>query len=215
MKSQEVGENLVTRLREAIIEGAFSPGQHLSEVVVSKEFNVSRNTLREAFRALEQRGLLIRTPHRGVFVLSPTTTGVLDLFRVRRIIEGGVIASASPLHPSVDDMKAAVVTARAALKEKDWKTVGSANMRYHAALVNLADSPRLSFMYQHTAAELRLAFMKIDNPEFLHRPFVAKNKELVDIFVSKGASAAAAYLAAYLDEAEKLVLAAYSRLGIR
>ncbi len=37
-------------------------------------------------------------------------------------------------------------------------------MAFHVALVDLADSPRLARTYRNVAAELRLAFLKIDDP---------------------------------------------------
>ena len=67
-------------------------------------------------------------------------------------------------------MRAAVEEARAASLRSDWGTVGSANMVFHAAIVDLADSERLNAFYLQIAAELRLSFGLLDSPELLHEP---------------------------------------------
>jgi DNA-binding GntR family transcriptional regulator len=56
------------RLREQILSGDLDGGYHLSELRLSKEFNVSRTPVREALCALAADGLVEMVPHRGAFV---------------------------------------------------------------------------------------------------------------------------------------------------
>ncbi len=56
------------RLREQILSGDLDGGFHLSELRLSKEFNVSRTPVREALCALAADGLVEMVPHRGAFV---------------------------------------------------------------------------------------------------------------------------------------------------
>ena len=51
-------ELIHARLREAISSGSLAPGTHLAEVELSDTLGVSRGTLREALRQLQQEGLL-------------------------------------------------------------------------------------------------------------------------------------------------------------
>lgn len=202
-------------LREQIIAGDFAPGARLSETALAARLEVSRNTLREAFRVLAQHGLVEHVPHRGVSVVSPGTADVVDIYRARRLIECGVLRSASPLHPGVALMRQALERAEAAAASDDWATVGTANMAFHGALVALSDSPRLERSHAQLAAELRLAFLGIDDPESLHRPFVARNRAVLEALVADGPDAAADELERYLVESERRVLGAYSRMGRR
>lgn len=55
-------------LRDKILAGALGGGAHLSELKISKEFNVSRTPVREALCALAADGLVEMVPHRGAFV---------------------------------------------------------------------------------------------------------------------------------------------------
>ncbi|WP_072313550.1 GntR family transcriptional regulator [Agrococcus sp. Marseille-P2731] len=206
------GTTLADVLRVQIIDGAFSPGQRLSEAALAERLDVSRNTLREAFRVLAQLGLVEHVPHRGVSVASPSTADVVDIYRARRLIECGVLRDASALHPGVAAMRAALDRAERAEAGADWPAVGSANMSFHIALVSLADSPRLARAHDQLAAELRLAFLAIDDPEALHRPFVAKNRAVLEALEGQGPEAAAAELERYLIDSERRVLGAFSRL---
>ncbi|SFS18470.1 DNA-binding transcriptional regulator, GntR family [Agrococcus baldri] len=207
------GATLADALRAQIIDGAFAPGERLSETALAERLDVSRNTLREAFRVLAQVGLVEHIPHRGVSVASPTTADVVDIYRARRQLECGVLREASPLHPAVAQMHEALERAEAAEAESDWATVGSENMRFHSALVSLADSPRISRAHEQLQAELRLAFLAIDDPQSLHRPFVAKNRAVLEALDGDGPAAAAAELERYLVDSERRVLGAFSRMG--
>jgi DNA-binding GntR family transcriptional regulator len=204
---------LAAALREQIIDGAFEPGERLSEVALAERLAVSRNTLREAFRVLSEQGLVEHVPHRGVSVASPTTADVIDIYRARRQLECGVLREAAPLHPGVAAMRDAVERAEEALTAGDWVTVGTANMAFHGALVSLADSPRLSRAFDQLAAELRLAFLAIDDPQSLHAPFVEQNRRVLGVLVDEGAERAAVELERYLVASERRVLGAYARMG--
>lgn len=204
---------LADALREQIIAGGFEPGARLSEAALATQMGVSRNTLREAFRVLAQHGLVEHVPNRGVSVASPGTADVIDIYRARRLIECGVLRAASPLHPSVASMRLAVERGESAVEAGDWATVGTANMAFHRALIALSDSPRLERSHGQLAAELRLAFLAIDDPESLHRPFVARNRIVLEALTAEGPEAAAAALERYLVDSERLVLGAYSRMG--
>jgi DNA-binding GntR family transcriptional regulator len=130
---------------------------------------------------------------------------------VRRLIECQALEKAWPLHPAHKRMRQAVEDAAAAREARDWQRVGSANMAFHAAIVALSDSERLSAMYEDIAAELRLAFGLLDDPEYLHAPYVEHNARLLQLFMDGQTSAAARELEAYLVQSERMVLAVYAR----
>ena len=208
----DVEDTLTNALRRRIIDGEFAPGTRLSEISLAERLGVSRNTLREAFRVLAEQGLIEHVPHRGVSVASPTVADVVDIYRARRYVEPAALAAGSPLHPAVTAMRAAVEQSETSLEARDWRTVGTANMAFHDAIVALADSPRLERLFRDIAAELRLAFLEIDNPEALHAPFVTRNRSLLETFLEQGGPAAAEELRDYLILSEQTVLGAFTRL---
>ncbi|MBC7723382.1 MAG: GntR family transcriptional regulator [Burkholderiaceae bacterium] len=198
-------------IRSLLISGGLVPGQRLSETALGETLGVSRNTLREAFRELTSERLLTRRPHAGVFVAVPGLSSIIDIYRVRRIVEGQALGTASPGHPAGARMHTAVESAADSAAAGDWVAVGTANMEFHSAIVALADSVRLDRLYANISAELRLAFGLLDDPEYLHRPYVERNTHVLGLYDGGDSAGAAAALDAYLVHSERTVLAAYSR----
>ena len=84
---QNLSDRIAEQVREKIVHGEFAPGQRLSEAALSDSLEISRNTLREAFRMLTKEGLLKHEPNRGVSVAVPSIAAIIDIYRVRRLIE--------------------------------------------------------------------------------------------------------------------------------
>jgi DNA-binding GntR family transcriptional regulator len=210
-KVGDLVERTAASIRSWIITGKARPGERLSEKAVAETLDVSRNTLREAFRVLTHENLLVRRPHAGVMVAVPTLASILDIYRVRRMIEGQALRGALPGHPATRIMREAVETAERARAEQDWRAAGTANMEFHRGIVALCDSAHLDRLYATVSAELRLAFGLLANPEYLHAPYVARNARIFEMTLAGDSVAAAAELDEYLVQSERTVAAAYSR----
>ncbi|MEW5289805.1 GntR family transcriptional regulator [Erwinia papayae] len=206
-----LSESVALRLRQQITLGQLRPGQRLSEAQLSEKLAVSRNTLREAFRMLTLERLLEYRPNRGVFVSTPDMMRIIDIYRVRKMIECQSVASAWPGHPAVRLMRQAVEEALICGEKQDWDGVGSANMAFHRAIVELADSQRLSDFYRHILAELRLAFGLLNDAEHLHFPFIGMNNTLLSLVEAGQVAEAARMLQEYLDRSERVLLASFAR----
>ncbi|WP_245976924.1 GntR family transcriptional regulator [Cryobacterium soli] len=198
-------------LRRMLIVGDLVPGQRLSESAMSERLGVSRNTLREAFRVLTHERLLVHKPHAGVFVAVPSLASIIDIYRVRRMIECQALRAAPARHPASRRMRAAVESALASREADDWIAVGTANMEFHSAIVALADSDHLDRLYANISAELRLAFGLLDDPDYLHRPYVDRNVAVLELYLAGEATQAASVLDDYLLLSERTIVAAYAR----
>ena len=91
-------ERALEALRSAITSGQYRPGDHLGEVELATHLGVSRGTVREALRHLQQEGL-VTAGNRGMLrVNSVSPREVRELFRVRAALEGLAVAEiiASP-----------------------------------------------------------------------------------------------------------------------
>ncbi len=206
-----LNERMADLLRQKIVRGEFSPGQRLSEAALSESLGISRNTLREVFRILTKEGLVWHAPNRGVSVAIPSVASITDIYRVRRLIECQALALAYPRHPAHKHMRAAVEMALQCRASADWLGVGTANMEFHMAIVELADSERLNLLFSHLLAELRLAFGLLKDPEFLHAPYVESNVKILALFELGKLQESAAALGEYLVHSERIVLGAYAR----
>ncbi|MDB6178696.1 GntR family transcriptional regulator [Paracoccus sp. Z330] len=211
--SLTLAEVVADRIRARLTFGVLTPGQRLSEAALARDLGVSRNTLREAFRLLTKDGLLEHKTNRGVFVATPSMGAIIDIYHIRRIVECQALRMAHGRHPAVARMAEAVAAAQAAQGHQDWRAVGNANMDFHAAIVELADSPKLTAFYGNLAAELRLAFGLLKLPRNLHEPYIGMNADLLATVQDGQYETAARQLDRYLSQSERAVLAALSGQG--
>ena len=196
-------------LRTRITEGRLLPGTRLSEEDIGSALGVSRNTLREAFRLLAHERLLVHEFNRGVFIRRLSVDDVHDLYRFRRLIEGGVLRSCPPGAP-LDDVRRAVEEGEEAAADGRWVDVGTANMRFHQAVAALGGSPRVEEAMRHALAELRLVFHVMAAPQTFHEPYLAENRRILELLGSGDTDGAAQALERYLTAAEAQLTAAYA-----
>lgn len=84
---QPVRRQVEERLREAIIDGRFLPGDHLPDRKLCELFGVSRSVIREAVRLLEAEGLIELVPNRGPFVAYLSPADAAQVYEVRATLE--------------------------------------------------------------------------------------------------------------------------------
>jgi DNA-binding GntR family transcriptional regulator len=203
-------DRVASLLRDNIMEGVFPPGTRLSEEAIGQALGVSRNTLREAFRLLCHERLAVHELNRGIFVPVLTTEDVVDLYRLRRLVEGSAIRMADQAAGAARQAVVAGVTdGETAAAAGDWQGVRSADLHFHQAVAALAGSPRVDELMRRVLAELRLVFHVMTDPEQFHRPFLARNKVIADLVEAGDGVAAEKELLSYLESAEQQLLAAY------
>jgi DNA-binding GntR family transcriptional regulator len=82
----------VSKLRDAILSGAFKPGERLLEQNLCDWMGVSRTSVREALRRLEAERLITITPNRGPSVTEITREEAESIYKVRALLEGEAAA---------------------------------------------------------------------------------------------------------------------------
>ncbi len=204
-------ERVADVLRTRITEGFFAPGTRLAEDTIGGGLGVSRNTLREAFQLLTHERLLTHELNRGVFVRKLTVSDVVDLYRVRKLIECAAVRGIDRPPPGVERVVAAVAEGEHATRRQDWQGLGTANIHFHQALTALAGSPRVDELMQGIFAELRLVFHVMPDPRRLHEPYLAGNREILGRVETGDGPGAERLLADYLDNAQEQLVGAYAQ----
>jgi len=80
-------EQIVEKIRMAIIEGELEPGDHIVETDLTEQLGVSRTPVREALILLESQGLVKFLPNRGCFVRAFDQRDVEEIFSMRTTLE--------------------------------------------------------------------------------------------------------------------------------
>ncbi|MFY1670488.1 GntR family transcriptional regulator [Plantactinospora sp. WMMB334] len=198
-------------LRARITEGALLPGTRLSEEMIGAALGVSRNTLREAFRLLTHERLVVHELNRGVFVRMLDVQDVVDIYRLRRVLEGAAVRNApdSPAEAMVA-LDAALVAGERAAAEGRWSDVGTADLQFHLAIAGLAGSPRIEEIMRQALAEIRLAFHVMAVPQTFHQPYLDRHRELLELILGGDLERAQAVLDDYLRTAQRQLVDAYA-----
>ena len=139
----------VMQLRAKLLAGEFPPGERVAELTLAPLLGVSRTPLRLALGVLEHEGLLRTLPGGGFVVRDFTLADLRDAIELRGILEGSAARFAAErwTNPRSFHRLAAAVAAMDALyaaESFDFATYVTENERFHAALLDLAQSPMLS-----------------------------------------------------------------------
>lgn len=74
-------------IRQAIVDGVFSPGERLMEIQLADEMGVSRTPVREAIRKLELEGFVVMIPRRGTYVADISIKDINEVYEIRTSLE--------------------------------------------------------------------------------------------------------------------------------
>ena len=88
LEPRALSRRIVDQLKRVIIAGELRPGDRVLETDLAEQLGVSRGPVREAFRQLEQEGLLISYPHRGTFVATVPEDEIEEVYALRAHLEG-------------------------------------------------------------------------------------------------------------------------------
>ncbi|MGH9030636.1 MAG: GntR family transcriptional regulator [Acidimicrobiia bacterium] len=134
-------ESVMEAITEGVKDGRYAPGQRLVEADLTAELGVSRGPLREALGRLAAEGLLELEPYRGAVVRKLARGEVVDLFRVRELLEGEA-ARLAALRIDEDDHRRRLETGIDAVnmfrRRADSRGYMDENARFHELIVDLS-----------------------------------------------------------------------------
>jgi DNA-binding GntR family transcriptional regulator len=136
---------VVEILREKILSGEIVAGQPLRQAALASELNVSRIPVREALLQLEAEGLVSFEPHKGASATELNLDQVGELFELRAMIEGELLAAS--LINITDEALAQASDILAKLdsslnKENSANTWSELNSEFHNCLYSGANRPQ-------------------------------------------------------------------------
>jgi GntR family transcriptional repressor for pyruvate dehydrogenase complex len=212
-------EETVERLGTAIKLGLLPPGTRLpAERDLADELGISRSTLRQALTTLVQSGLLVAHRGRGggTFVVeSPPLTvdnglpdeewmrGVLD-FRVAIETGAASLAAERAQDEHVETMRA-LVDAMAAQSAPPFEPYRRADIRFHIALAEAAQSPRLVAAMTEVQGQMSELIAHIPHPEEVLTRSNDQHRDLVAALARRDAATAVAIVRQHLAGTEHIL----------
>lgn len=199
-------ELVADRLMQLIVSGALQAGEPLRETQLAGKLGISRNSLREGIRLLEQSRLVKYEMHRGAVVSSPSLDDLDDVYRTRMHLElAAVRADASP--EQLDALREAWGRLEASTSELEAESIVAADLALHQAIVDLLGSARISAFYASIRKELIFYFSVLSHAdeEYLapQEPIVRRHQEIVDAILERRIDDAEALLLRHIEENAK------------
>jgi phosphonate utilization transcriptional regulator len=159
LRSASLSSAAQQEIERMILGGELQPGEKLTEMALSERLGVSRGPIREAFRMLEEAGLLRQEKNRGVFVRDIAPDEAAEIYDLRaamdelvgrRLAEQVSEAQAKALTKVVEQMERAA-------RARDADAYYRLNLQFHDLLVEYAGNRKLASIYRKLVKVLALA----------------------------------------------------------
>lgn len=153
-------EAVIEQLRNAIGQGEIPSGTHLGEVELSASLGISRATLREALRHLQQEGLVVQD-HRGrLSVRAVTPEEIEELFEVRLMMESLALRRITELEdpePALRELKIRLLMLDAPANSLAQGI--EADLNFHRGLCELAGNRTLLHSWNAISGLIRITMV--------------------------------------------------------
>ncbi|HBI83224.1 MAG TPA: GntR family transcriptional regulator [Alcaligenaceae bacterium] len=145
-RSGETVDNIVSLIKDQILDGRLAPGQRLISTDLVEQLGVSRGPLREAFRQLDAEGLIDVEPNRGAIVRRLGADEVKNLYEIRIALEGFAARLAAEKINEGDNrafLEDVLHRGRRHRKDPVFSAFVNDNREFHQAIVHLCGNPEL------------------------------------------------------------------------
>lgn len=210
---------VVDRVRRAVALGALLPGDRLPpERVLAEALQVSRVTVREALRVLQGEGVLITKRGSSGTIVSPSVASlgvvadddkkVAEVFELRLAVE--TMAAQLAADRAAPEGISALDTCQAALEvSSDVHTFRRADSTFHLTIARMSGNAMLLQVVEDARTSV---FSQLDRLSFpvIFESSIRGHAAVIDAIKARDPVAAAAAMAAHIEEARGEVLAVFA-----
>jgi DNA-binding GntR family transcriptional regulator len=194
LEKTSLREQALTALRRAITTGQLPPGTHLVETELSDALQISRGTLREAMRQLQQEGLISAGPRGRLSVRHLDAKEIKNIFDVRAALES---LAAQDL-AGREDRSGAVAELRKAVADMEkWAASNledriEADLKFHRTMCYLTGNETLLHSWSSLEGSIRMSIMFAGVDRALRNMDAKRHSDIVDAIESGDVDKAAA-----------------------
>jgi phosphonate utilization transcriptional regulator len=145
-------------LEKMILAGELPPGSKLNEVALAERLGVSRGPLREAFRTLEENGLIRQEKNRGAYVREIELAEAADIYDVRAGLDAtaGRLLAARITPGQLIVLREFAAGMQQAATSNDVDSFHTLNLAFHDRIVEMTGNAALLEVYRRLVKQLRL-----------------------------------------------------------
>src|SRR3954454_14929845 len=207
LQSSSLTSVVQQEIERAILAGEYEPGSKLIEATLAEKMGVSRGPVREAFRMLEEAGLLRNEKNRGVFVRAIPIEEALEIYDLRAVLEelvGRRLAS-NITTAQLKEIRELVDAMEKAVKAADAANYHLLNLRFHDRLVEMAGNSKVTSIYRKLIKELSL-FRRLNLEEGLMPISAGEHRQMVKTIASGDVEAAGRAMFEHVMESKERTL---------
>ncbi len=188
-----MAEQVYDLLRKKILKQQLKPGERLLELSVGESLKVSRTPIREAFRLLQQDGLVERIPQGGVRVTDLSLEELREISALRAVLEIHAvdIACDKIAEEEIEKLESIVglaedmAIAESNGKEIDLVELSHLNTIFHDIICSAARSPYLNKILEIVRLPI-LRFRPFSLEDKTHRlRGVKEHKKMIEMLKNK------------------------------
>lgn len=132
-ESASVAEQTYVRLRAAVLQGTYPPGERLTSVRLAHELGVSRTPIRAALARLRNEGLVEYTEGQAAWVPPLTVSAVEEAYEIAEALESMLMGHLALLHDTetLRELEAVIHDMDRAAEANDHHAWAEADERFH------------------------------------------------------------------------------------
>jgi DNA-binding GntR family transcriptional regulator len=201
-EKRALSDDVASRLRGAILSGAFTPGERLREEALARALGVSRGPVREALAELERQGLVVINRNRGAVVAQLSRVDLEELYTLRLVIEELAIRRAAEASDSatIAQMRALIEAMREAIvRGITEQEAAELDLDFHDLIYDGANHRRLKDAWTNLRPQIHVLLLNrnVANVDF-REMLVTAHEELLDGIVRSDPDLAASMLREHL-----------------
>lgn len=201
-------EQALDVLRNAVTSGQLQPGTHLVETELSAALSISRGTLREALRQLQQEGLVEPRERGRLSVRTLHDDEIREMFDVRSALEGLAAARVS-VRPDRAEKVALLQAAldRMAAAEGSISDMVEIDLDFHRLLCRATGNATLERTWEALAGSIRMSIMFAGAERAVTNMSVARHQAVIDAIATGDPDTARSAVSNHMHEAVVNLLA--------
>lgn len=199
-------------IERLILDGELAPGSKLTEAMLAERLGVSRGPIREAFRILEEAGLVKLEKNRGVHVRSIPLDEAMEIYDLRAMVDEAagreLAARITPeqlkeLRTMIEQMERLVKDGHNTSASDPYHLL---NLAFHDRLVEFVGNRKLIDLYRRLVKELSL-FRRANLADGQQIPVsVQEHRAILKAIAAGDADGAARALRAHVLESKERTL---------
>jgi len=206
LRNRSLSSAVQEEIEKLILSGELEAGAKIGEAEMALRLGVSRGPIREAFRGLEEIGLIRFEKNRGAFVREVDLARANENYEVRGALEA---LAASLLAAKITDDEIAELRSiidrmeKVVSRDKDYAAL---NLRLHQRIFEMAGNNKLIELYGRVIKELMLFRRRSLAPH----PTLHEHRDIVEKIAAHDVAGAGRAIHDHVESARRRILATYT-----